>query len=127
ALTVLYGSHVRVRRDGRPDDVDPARDEGLDELRGGDSELATDARDGVAQRYRLVSTRHRDTTSMRPARTARFCCATTSGGRAPAVVSKVWPGGRLRTSAAARCASSSLKTSSRSNTGAAPASSRTTT
>ena len=48
------------------------------------------------------------------------------GGSAPAVVSNVCPGGRFSTSAAARCASSSLKTSSSNSTGAAPASSRTT-
>ena len=39
------------------------------------------------------------------------------GGIRPAVVSSVCPGGRLRTNAAARVASSSLKTSSSSNTG----------
>ena len=39
-------------------------------------------------------------------------------GSAPAVVTRVWPAGRCRTSAAARSASSSLNTSSSSRTGA---------
>ena len=92
-----------VRGERRADDRRPrARRASSTRPGGGSPSSRPDRRERVAQRHRLVARRHRPrahdgspldhAARVRP-RSVR--CATTSGGSAPAVVSRVWPGGQV--------------------------------
>ena len=109
AHAVAHRAHARVRRDGAPDELLPQPRRPARRRRVRAAEVAADRRERVAaaapvspvarprssRRSLLASI----TARRRRAGDARARCP---AGSTPAVVSSVWPAGRLRTSAAAR-------------------------
>lgn len=71
ALAVMHGSHARVRRDHGPCYLRPSGRDRRNDVGRRYPQLFSDARDRVAQRYRIVATRHARAVIAAPGRRAR--------------------------------------------------------